>query len=154
MRHVQDVQRRVRTCTGCGLCCTETWNSQAILPIEAARIADHLRRLPAARREELLERARRAVARWRLERGRRLAHYTCSFLEPDMSCALPLDVRPVACLSFNPLTPDVCDQEPRWFARAGAEIESANRAAGLPDVRRPIPLAVLQAHAAARVRAR
>ena len=145
-RHVLSVQRRVRTCTGCGLCCTEPWNSQAILPWEAARIADHLAALPAARRAELLERERRAVARWRLARaGRRLAHYTCSFLQPDMSCALPLEVKPVACLSFNPLTPDACDQEPEWHARAGAEVEAANRAAGLPARRRPIPLAVLDA---------
>jgi len=145
-RHVLEVQRRVRTCTGCGLCCTQAYNSQAILPWEAARIAAYLRRLPDARREELLGRARRAVSRWKLARaGHRLVQYTCSFLQPDLTCALPLEAKPVACLSFNPLTPDACDQEPEWFERAGAEVETANRAAGLPAVRRPIPLAVLLA---------
>jgi len=155
-RHVQQVQRTVRTCTGCGLCCTEAYNTQAILPVEAQRIARHLRTLPAARREALLERARRAVQRWRLRRaGARLPRYTCSFLQPDLRCALPLDIKPVACLSFNPLTPDACDQEPEWFAEAGAEVAAANRAAGLPARRRPIPVAVLDALArAARVKAR
>jgi len=144
-RHVLEVQRTIRTCTGCGLCCTEPWNSMTILPREADRIVAHLRRLPAARRDALLERARRAVQRWRLRRARGLPHYTCGFLEPDMSCALPFDVKPVACLSFNPLTPDRCDQEPEWFARAGEEVEAEQRAAGGEARRRPIPVAVLDA---------
>ena len=145
-RHVRHVQRTVRTCTGCGLCCTETYNSQQILPVEAERIAAHLRTLPAARRDSLLERARRAVSRWRLRRSRAaLPRYTCSFLDADLRCALPLGVKPVACLSFNPLTPDACDQEPEWFAPAGAEVTAANRAAGLSARRQPIPVAVLDA---------
>jgi len=146
-QHVLDVQRTIRTCTGCGLCCTAAHNAMTILPVEGERIVAHLRRLPARRRDELLARARAAVARWRLREARGVRRYTCSFLEPDMSCALPLDVKPVACLSFNPLTPDACDQEPEWFQRAGAEVAAVNRAAGRPARRRPIPLAVLDAAA-------
>jgi Fe-S-cluster containining protein len=145
-RHVLEVQRTIRSCTGCGLCCTAAHNTMTILPLEAERIAAHLQRQPAAGREALLERARQAVARWRL-RERGLRHYTCSFLEPDMSCALPLHVKPVACLSFNPLTPDACDQEPEWFGSAGREVAEANRAAGRAARRRPIPQAVLEAFA-------
>lgn len=145
-RHVQAVQRTVRACAGCGLCCTATYNSVAILPWEARRIAAHLASLAPARRTTLLDRARLAVERFRLARpGRGLRHYTCAFLEPDLTCALPLGVKPAACLSFNPLTPERCDQEPEWFAGAGAEAEAANRAAGLPGRRTPIPLAVLDA---------
>ncbi len=147
-RHVLRVQRTIRTCTGCGLCCTAAYNTLQILPWEARRIVEHLRQLPAGRLDGLLERARAAVARHRLGRARGLPRYTCSFLEPDMSCALPLDSKPVACLSFNPLTPDRCDQEPGWFERAGAEALAANRAAGLPARRAPIPRAVLEAAAA------
>jgi Fe-S-cluster containining protein len=143
-RHVLDVQRTIRTCTGCGLCCTEAHNTMQILPVEAERIVAHLSRLPAARRDALVQRARDAVARWRLDRARGLRRYTCSFLQPDMSCALPFDSKPVACLSFNPLTPDRCDQEPERFEAAGAEVDAANRAAGLPQRRRPIPVAVLE----------
>src|SRR5262249_48918177 len=144
-RHVLEVQRTIRTCTGCGLCCTAAHNTMTILPLEAGRIVAPLRRLPAPRREALLARARAAVARWRLARAGGLRHYTCSFLEPDMSCALPLHVKPVACLSFNPLTPDACDQEPEWLERAGAEVAADNRRAGRPARRRPIPAAVLKA---------
>lgn len=143
-RHVLQVQRTIRTCAGCGLCCTEAFNTLQILPWEARRIVGHLQRLPAAQREALLERARAAVARHRLGRARGLPHYTCSFLEPDMRCALPLSIKPAACLSFNPLTPDHCDQEPEWFERAGAEALAANRRAGLPARRAPIPRAVLE----------
>ena len=144
-RHVLEVQRTIRSCTGCGLCCTAAHNTMTILPFEAERIVAHLRRLPAGRRDALVARARAAVTRWRLAQGRGLRHYTCSFLEPDMSCALPLHVKPVACLSFNPLTPEACDQEPEWFAKAGAEAAAANRAARRPASRRPIPAAVLAA---------
>jgi Fe-S-cluster containining protein len=147
-RHVLQVQRSVRTCAGCGLCCTEPWNTLQVLPWEAQRIVRHLSRLEPARREALLERARAAVARHGLQRARGLPHYTCSFLEPDLRCALPLSVKPAACLSFNPLTPDRCDQQPEWFARAGAEALEANRRAGLPGRRRPIPAAVLEQVAA------
>jgi Fe-S-cluster containining protein len=144
-KHVLEVQRTVRTCAGCGLCCTAAHNTMTILPLEAERILAHLARLPARRREALLARARAAVARWRLSRAGGPRRYTCSFLEPDMSCALPLQVKPVACLSFNPLTPDACDQEPEWFERAGAEVAAANRRAGRAGRRRPIPAALLDA---------
>lgn len=142
--HVLDVQRRIRSCAGCGACCTEAYNTMQVLPIEGRRIAGHLARLPPARRAALLERARAAVARWSLRRPG-LRRYTCSFLEPDLTCALPADVKPVACLSFNPLTPDRCDQEPDWFEGAWRELRAANRAAALPARRRPIPVAVLEA---------
>jgi len=150
-RHVVQVQRTIRTCTGCGLCCTATYNTMQILPWEGARIAAHLQNLPASRRDTLVGRLRAAVRRWRLRRSDRdraagrLLHYTCAFLEPDMSCALPLDIKPVACLSFNPLSADSCDQEPHWFRRAGQEVEARNRAAGLPMQREPIPVAALAA---------
>lgn len=144
--HVREVQRDIRSCTGCGACCTEAYNSMQVLPVEARRIAGHIERLPAARRAELLARARAAVARWKLHVPG-LRRYTCSFLEPDLSCALPAQVKPVACLSFNPLTPDRCDQEPEWFEGAWREVRAANREARLPARRRPIPLAVLEAFA-------
>ncbi len=117
-----------------------------IVPWEAQRIAEHLRELPETRREGLDERLRRAVRRWSLAstRGREV-RYTCAFLEPDLSCALPLHRKPVACLSFNPLDPDTCDQEPEWFRRAGDEVERCNSAAGLPARKEPIPWAVLAA---------
>jgi len=84
--HVVAVQERVRSCAGCGRCCTDAYNSLAVLPVEAERIRAHLDTLPPARAAALLERAREAVRRYALRRaGRAPVRYTCSFLEPDFS---------------------------------------------------------------------
>ncbi|MFO0980494.1 MAG: hypothetical protein U1E76_01910 [Planctomycetota bacterium] len=116
VRKVLRIQQRI-SCTGCGLCCTERFNSVRILPVEAAVIAGHLQDLPAKRRRDLIDRMQRCVARFGLSRGNASVHYTCPFLEPDFSCALPFAVKPVACLSFNPVTEDHCDQNERdYFA--------------------------------------
>src|SRR5436190_24219838 len=101
VEHVRDVQRNVRTCEGCGLCCTEAYNSVRILPIEASRIATHLASLPEARQKNLVSRTTASIERYRLEPRTERQPYTCPFLESDFSCALPFDVKPVACLAFN-----------------------------------------------------
>ena len=139
-----EVQRTVRTCEGCGLCCTEAFNSVRVLPVEGERIARHLATLDEARRRELTRRMERSITRFGLEREGK-PRYTCPFLGPDLRCALPLDVKPVACLSFNPWTPDHCDQEPDWYESAHAEVERQNRAAGLPERKDAIPVAVRRA---------
>lgn len=145
-RHVLAVQRDIRSCAGCGMCCTAAHNSMRILPWEAQRIATHLRTLSVARRNALVARLRVTSQRYRLAGSRRReTAYTCSFLEDDLTCALPLGVKPVACLSFNPLTPDACDQEPEWFARAADEVTRRNTEAGLSDEVEAIPRAVLRA---------
>jgi 23S rRNA pseudouridine2605 synthase len=145
LEHVRRVQGSIRTCEGCGLCCTEAFNSVRILPIEGRRIAAHLGALPAARAAELLGRARDAVRRFRLRPGPARQAYTCPFLEPDATCALPFDVKPVACLAFNPVTAERCEMQDERFDAAHAAQEAANRAAGLASRRHPIPVAVLAA---------
>ncbi len=144
-RHVREVQRTVRTCAGCGACCSAEYNAVRILPVEALRIARHLEGLPAGLRAELLARVEQAVAQYRLRAGGPKRRYTCPFLDPDLGCALPLHVKPAACLSFNPVDPDRCEQEPQWYFPAHAADERANRAVGLPEDEAPIPVAVLRA---------
>ncbi len=145
-RHVIEVQQTIRTCADCGLCCTDAFNSVEILPIEAHRVAQHLESLPEARREALVARLEATVARYELDRrGSSKRRYTCSFLEPDASCCLPLGVKPVACLAFNPLTPDACDMEPDHYHAAHDPVELENRAHSLPPKKLPIPLAILAA---------
>src|SRR5262245_4626762 len=121
IEHVRSVQREVRTCEGCGLCCTETYNSVRILPVEARRIADHLASLPTTRRAALDARILESIRRFRLEPRVERQPYTCPFLEADFTCALPFDVKPVACLAFNPVTPDHCEMEVALFDRAHEE---------------------------------
>jgi Fe-S-cluster containining protein len=144
-RHVLDVQRTIRSCSGCGLCCTQSFNAVQILPPEGERIARHLASLPAERRAELEERVARTIRRHHLRDDAAPRRYTCAFLEADFRCALPLDVKPVACLAFNPITPDSCDQEPERYHAAHAEVEredaSRRRRGGL----RAIPIAVRNA---------
>jgi 23S rRNA pseudouridine2605 synthase len=142
VEHVRDVQRAVRTCEGCGLCCTEAYNSVRILPIEASRIATHLRSLPDVRRAELAARISAAIARFRLEARIDRQPYTCPFLEPDFTCALPFDVKPVACLAFNPVDADRCEMDARRFEAAHGRAARGNKQAGLPALRVPIPVAV------------
>jgi Fe-S-cluster containining protein len=147
IRHVERVQQTVRSCAGCGLCCTAAHNAVSILPFEAQRIARHLRTLPARRAGDLLRRIGQAIRRFRLRRGV-ATFFTCPFLERDATCALPLDVKPLACLSFNPVEPldaDRCEQDEPRFRRVFPAVESANRAAGLPATSSPIPVAVKDA---------
>jgi Fe-S-cluster containining protein len=143
--HVRRVQVEIRTCAGCGLCCTAAHNTAQILPVEAHRIAEHLRGLAAPRRAALHHRLQRAVREFGLGPGGPPRHYTCAFLEPDARCALPLEVKPTLCLSFNPRTPDSCDQEPTWFHEAHDHEVAENRRRGLPMQRSAIPAAVLAA---------
>lgn len=53
-------------------------------------------------------------------------------------------MKPVGCLSFNPVGPDACDQEAARYRRAHGEVAQANRRAGHRERYRPIPLAVLE----------
>src|SRR5687768_4635001 len=99
IEHVRTVQRDVRSCEGCGLCCTEAYNSVRILPTEAGRIATHLGTLPEARRKTLVVRMGAAIRKFRLEPRLDRQPYTCPFLEADFTCTLPFDVKPVACLA-------------------------------------------------------
>ena len=110
-------------------------------------------RQPARPRADLERRLRATIARYGLRRGGERKRYTCAFLEPDMRCALPLSVKPVACLSFNPLTPVDCDQEPEWYQPVHDEVLRASRAAAISTRRAPIPVVVLEALASAAPRA-
>lgn len=139
--HVVDVQRTVRSCAGCGLCCTVEHNAVAILPIEAERIAAHLETLPMTRRQAFRRRVSRVIQKFRL-RTRVAAFYTCPFLERDFTCALPMDVKPTACLSFNPLHAERCEQEAGWFHRVHDDLERENQRRGLTTVASPIPVAI------------
>ncbi len=140
--HVLDVQARIRSCAGCGECCTARFNSVRILPVEARRIAEHLATLSPAQGRELLGRIRRAIARSGLRRGGPVRRYRCPFLEEDRTCAVPLDVKPVACLAFNPVHVERCEMETMRFFAAHDPVEAANARLGLPPERLPIPLAV------------
>ncbi len=142
-RHVIAVQRTVRTCGGCGQCCTEGYNAVRILPAEAVRIVRHLGGLPPARRDPLLRRAWESVERYGLRSDGPKVRCTCPFLEDDLRCALPLRVKPTACLSFNPLGPGRCGQEPGWYFAVHDREEIENRRAGLDARDAPIPVAVL-----------
>lgn len=139
------MQRTVRSCTGCGLCCTDAYNQVQVLPVEGRRIADWIARQPKRVRADLERRLRDTIARYGLRRGRERKPYTCAFLEADMQCALPISVKPVACLSFNPLTPVDCDQEPGWYHPVHDELLRASRADGTSTRRAPIPVAVVDA---------
>jgi 23S rRNA pseudouridine2605 synthase len=145
IEHVVETQATIRTCEGCGLCCTEAYNTVRIAPIEAERIAAHLRGPLSARLDEFKARAAEAVVRYGLKPGRKPRNYTCAFLEKDMTCALPFDVKPVACLAFNPTTPDSCDMDEERFAEAHADVDAENADRGFVKTRAPIPVAVLAA---------
>lgn len=127
------------------MCCTESYNVVQILPLEGETIAAHLQTLPPLERENWIARLERCVARFRLGDGSKPRRYTCAFLESDFRCALPLTVKPIACLAFNPITADSCDQEPERYHDAHAPIESANRLASKDDTLRSIPVSVLRA---------
>ncbi len=144
MRHVLEVQETVRTCADCGLCCTEAHNSVRIVASEARRIAAHLALLEPRRRAELMARVEGSIKKYRLTASRK-THYTCPFLEADMRCAIPLDVKPVACLAFNPLTQDACDQEPEWYAAAHEVEVTASRVGMEEPSLKPIPVALMDA---------
>jgi Fe-S-cluster containining protein len=144
-RHAIAVQRTVRTCGGCGQCCTEAYNAVRILPVEAARVAHYLDTLPPAHRDRLLRRARETVERYGLRGDGPKVRYTCPFLEDDLGCALPLHVKPTACLSFNPVDPDRCEQEPAWYFPVHDREERENRRAGFDARDAPIPVALLAA---------
>lgn len=144
MRHVIEVQETVRTCTDCGLCCTEAHNSVRIVASEARRIATHLAALDSGRRGTLLERVEASIRKYRLSASKK-SSYTCPFLEADLRCALPLDVKPVACLAFNPLTEDACDQEPEWYAEAHDVEVAASRSGPEEPPLKPIPVALMDA---------
>jgi Fe-S-cluster containining protein len=141
-RHVVATQQRVRSCAGCGLCCTATYNVVQILPIEADRIVRFLATLPTAKQREFEARLAKTVKRNQLEDDATPRRYTCSFLEADFRCSLPLDVKPIACLAFNPITPDACDQEPDWYHRAHDAVAAENQSLGLDMSLRAIPIAV------------
>lgn len=127
------------------MCCTDRYNAVQILPIEADRIAAHMRELPAAERATLEKRISASIKKYGLELDGEPRLYTCPFLEADMRCALPLTVKPTACLSFNPLTEDHCDQEPERYERVHSGVVAANRAAGHDSSLHAIPLAVRRA---------
>lgn len=139
------VQREIRSCAGCGACCTDEYNSVRILPIEARRIAEHWAELPRSQVAELAARLRATNAAFGLRLAGPQAPYTCPFLEEDRTCCLPLGVKPTACLSFNPITSDACTQEPELYHRAYDEERLRNQQAGLSPRRSPIPPAVLRA---------
>ncbi len=145
IQHVLRVQRTIRTCEGCGQCCTEAFNSVAILPVEARRVAVHVATWSADRQKAYRARIESAIEQFSLRVGGKNRNYTCPFLESDMSCALPFDVKPVACLAFNPVSPDACEMDPRRFDAAHATAAARNQEAGFPERRVPIPVAVLAA---------
>lgn len=143
--HVAEVQREIRSCAGCGLCCTEAHNAVRILRVEAERIARWVASRSRRSRATLRARIDGTIRTYRLGRGAAAAHYTCAFLEPDLTCALPFDVKPTACLSFNPLDRERCDQEAERFRTVDEATALHNRAAGYGEQRLPIPLAVRDA---------
>lgn len=143
--HAARVQERIRSCAGCGLCCTEAYNTAQILPVEALRIAAHLLALPTPRRDELVRRLERTTQSKGLRLDSPAVPYTCPFLERDATCALPRTVKPTLCLSFNPIAADSCDQEPGRFFPAYDVERARNRRANLPSSPSPIPPAVLAA---------
>lgn len=142
IRKVLRVQQHV-SCAGCGLCCTERFNSVRVLPIEGAVIAHHLQSLKPRRRRDLLARLRDAVRRYRLRNDGKLAHYTCPFLERDFSCALPFAVKPLACLSFNPVDRERCDQDERDYSRLFGPLDALNAQHFRSARRAAIPVQVL-----------
>ncbi len=142
--HVRAVQRSIRSCTGCGLCCTVAHNSVQILPIEGRRIAGWIEGLGVTDVRVWKKRLRRTIRRFRL-RPAAAANYTCTFLGPDFRCALPFDVKPVACLSFNPIEAERCDQDASWYARVHAPVAAQNAEEGRPEALSPIPVTVIGA---------
>ncbi len=143
--HVIEVQSTIRTCEACGECCTDQRNTMRILPVEAERIAAHLRGPMKDRREEFVRRMKATVARYSLKPGQGKKRYTCSFLEEDLTCALPFDVKPVGCLGFNPVDVDFCDMDGEKSAPAFAAEQALNTNDGFVDSRAPIPYGVLAA---------
>lgn len=125
------------------MCCTEAYNAVQILPIEADRVVRHLETLDLDSRKKWVERLRRTVERYRLGNGVRPRRYTCAFLEDDFRCGLPLDVKPIACLAFNPIHEEACDQEPTWYHDAHDPLEAENRERRRDERLRSIPVAVL-----------
>jgi len=142
IEHVVEVQKKIRTCEGCGLCCTAAYNSVAILPLEAHRIRAWIERLPFERRAELLRRIETTIRRFGLDGSGRDRNYTCAFLEKDFTCALPFEVKPIACLSFNPVHRERCEMEVVQFLRAHRLEEKDNEARGFSPKRLAIPVAV------------
>lgn len=141
-RHVVKVQRTIRSCAGCGMCCTDRYNAVQILPLEGQRIAAYLDDLPEEQRSAWQRRIDATIRKYRLREDGKPRLYTCAFLEDDFRCALPLDVKPTACLSFNPITEDSCDQEPERYESVHQAVAAENRAAGLDATLNSIPIAV------------
>jgi Fe-S-cluster containining protein len=142
IRNVLRIQDRV-PCTGCGLCCTESFNTVRILPLEARVIADHLRAKPGAEQAAWMQRLRAAVSRYRLTARGGAVGYTCPFLEKDLTCALPFEVKPIACLSFNPVDRERCEQSEQDYFSVFDRIERRNDQENEASRRAAIPVAVL-----------
>ncbi len=144
IQHMKAVQRSIRDCAGCGLCCTGAKNAVQILPLEGQRIAAWIERQGSPAVHAWRQRLPRAVRRFHLGRGAACA-YTCPFLTPEFRCTLPASVKPVVCLSFNPVERERCELEHAWYRRVFAGVTRRNAAAGLPERLAPIPVAVLEA---------
>jgi len=143
VRKVLRIQRSV-SCTGCGLCCTERFNTVRILPLEGRVIAEHVLAQPERERTTWEKRLRDAVARHGLTARSGAVGYTCPFLEKDLTCALPFAVKPVACLSFNPVDRERCDQNEHDYFSVFDRIERRNADELGDDKRAAIPLMVLR----------
>ncbi|MBI4882350.1 MAG: hypothetical protein HY812_22210 [Planctomycetes bacterium] len=144
IEQMKTAQQGIRDCAGCGLCCTAARNAVQILPIEGRGIAAWIERQGTAAARDFQQRLLRAIRRFHLGRGAART-YTCPFLTPEFRCALPASVKPVACLSFNPIERERCELEKRWYQRAFAGVKRQNARARLPSVLQPIPVAVLEA---------
>jgi Fe-S-cluster containining protein len=145
IHRMRRIQASVRSCAGCGLCCTRAHNSVRIMAVEARHIARYVAGRSPARRAAFRARLRKAIQDHGLRADGVSRRYTCPFLEADLRCALPLHIKPTACLAFNPLDRDRCDMDADLLASAYRSLEKLSMRRQAPTDRHAIPIAVLAA---------
>jgi Fe-S-cluster containining protein len=104
-----------KNCFSCqGFCCTFSYNSMQVTPIEALDAYDYLRRNNRIN-AELITRLNECIKEYRLDHeivlggGRELRRqYTCPFFNAGpKGCSIEPESKPYGCLAFNPLSRNV-----------------------------------------------
>jgi Fe-S-cluster containining protein len=104
-----------KNCFSCqGFCCTVSYNSMQVTPIEALDAYDYLRANNRIN-DELIQRLDDCIKEYRLDNeivlggGRELRRqYTCPFFNAGpKGCSIEPESKPYGCLAFNPLSENV-----------------------------------------------
>jgi hypothetical protein len=157
-----ELEQEELSCKGCaGNCCTFEANSMMITPLEAFEILIYLEN-SGKKTEELKVKLEKNIKLYRLDQlagnGKRSfirRTYTCPFfMESELGCPLPREIKPYGCLAFNSHHPQLkasehCFSEKTLLEKIelNEEVKSKNQKISsrlnLDWEKQPIPVALL-----------